>query len=599
MAGKSTLLAALTGGSAERIGVGAQRTSRDVLAAPALDLGEVEIVDTPGVGAKDGAEDVALAMAEVSGADLVLWVASNDSFQEETAQALRAVAFRGKPVVVALNCRAALADELDREDFLEDPDSVYDQHQGHFTTIRSHLVAAGVRPVAEVMLHAEAARQARSDGQFGRDLRCASRVADLLAVLERESADRRIARRVLREADEVRAQAHTLTEGLADVETQLRVSIHLGRGMREDQERRSARLVAACRQRMEDDVVRLVGEKRAWHQKVTDFGPQVSEKWEQEQASLISSLNVALEERLTELSRAISDANLAAQREWSTAARTNLKVNGLSDFRELWKRRAAGILIGGGGALAAAAVGFAIGGPVGGAVGAVASLVITPLRKKVQSMFKSKAKLLEENRELLRTKVGEVLDAFEAQMLTEVVTTVERISGEIAEAFRPREQAETAASRVADVLASQQQAVSAAIASLDRETMACLLQADGRNRLAASVTKVTRLGGVCMAVEVTDDALMEAWLFPPASPEALAFGRAPTAQLPGAFASSYVLGLTEEVPTSNRSRADRTEVATSAQVPQQVLAAWSATLSDHLRSQVQIIHSTVHRSASA
>ena len=71
MAGKSTLLAALTGGSAERIGVGAQRTSRDVFAAPALDLQDVEIVDTPGVGARDGAEDVALAMAEVPGADLV------------------------------------------------------------------------------------------------------------------------------------------------------------------------------------------------------------------------------------------------------------------------------------------------------------------------------------------------------------------------------------------------------------------------------------------------------------------------------------------------------------------------------------------------
>ena len=55
MAGKSTLLAALTGGAAERIGVGAQRTSRDVFAAPALDLQDVEIVDTPGVGAKDGA----------------------------------------------------------------------------------------------------------------------------------------------------------------------------------------------------------------------------------------------------------------------------------------------------------------------------------------------------------------------------------------------------------------------------------------------------------------------------------------------------------------------------------------------------------------
>ena len=167
MAGKSTLLAALTGGSLERIGVGAQRTTRDVFAAPAVDLRDVEIVDTPGVGAKDGAEDVALAMAEVPGADLVLWVASNDSFQEETAQALRAVAFRGKPVVVALNCRAPLVDELDREDFLEDSDSVFDQHEGHFKTIRSHLSTAGVRPV----VRGDAPRRGCPPGTDGQRLR--------------------------------------------------------------------------------------------------------------------------------------------------------------------------------------------------------------------------------------------------------------------------------------------------------------------------------------------------------------------------------------------------------------------------------------------
>ncbi len=211
MAGKSTLLAALTGGASERIGVGAQRTSRDVYAALALDLEDVEIVDTPGVGARDGAEDVAMAMAEVPGADLVLWVASNDSFQEETAQALRAVAFRGKPVVVALNCRAALVDELDREDFLDNPASVFEQHEGHFDTVRAHLSAAGVRPVAEVMLHAEAARLARADVSCGADLSIASRFKYLLEVLERESQVHRVARRVLRATDEVRAQAQAST----------------------------------------------------------------------------------------------------------------------------------------------------------------------------------------------------------------------------------------------------------------------------------------------------------------------------------------------------------------------------------------------------
>lgn len=599
MAGKSTLLAALTGGSLERIGVGAQRTTRDVFAAPAMDLRDVEIVDTPGVGAKDGAEDVAVAMAEVPGADLVLWVASNDSFQEETAQALRAVAFRGKPVVVALNCRAPLVDELDREDFLDDSDSVFDQHEGHFKTIRSHLSTAGVRPISEVMLHAEAARQARTDSDFGSELWEASRLGTLLAVLGQEGRERRTARRLLRGADEVRSQAQALSEAVADVEQAIREIVHVGRGMREDQERRTARLVDASQQRMEDHVVRIVGQRQGWHQTITDFGPQVSEEWDKEQGALVAELDQALNEQLVTLSRALDEEAVAAEREWTAAARSHLKLDGLRDFRGLWKRKAAGIAIGGGGALAAAAIGFAIGGPIGGVVGGVGSLLITPIRKKVQTLFTSKAKVLEANRELLRTKIGEVLGELERQMLATVTDTITRVRKDLASAFTRRAAAEVAAFAVADRLASQQQVIHKATTTLDHETVGCLLHADGRPRLAASVERVTRLPGVCTAIQVPDQTLAEAWLFPPSSPEILTFGRTPTTDLPGANATSYVLGLTEEVPASIRCRPDRTVVTTNAPVPDQVLAAWSATLSDHLGTQVEIVRPSAPRSASA
>jgi gas vesicle protein len=599
MAGKSTLLATLTAGSADRIGVGAQRTSLDVFAAPAVDLRDVEIVDTPGVGALDGADDVALAMAEVPGADLVLWVASNDSFQEETAQALRAVAFRGKPVVVALNCRAPLVDDLDRDDFLEDPDSVFDQHEGHFNTIRSHLSAAGVRPVAEVMLHAEAARQSRLDRDYGSELREASRLDELLASLELESRDRRTARRVLREADEVRSQAEALSQAVATVEQQTREFVHIARGMREDQERRTARLVDACRQRMEDDVIRLIGRRQGWHQNVTDFGPQVSEEWDKEQGALVADLDEALNARLTALSRAVGEATAAAEREWTTAARPNLKVGGLRDFRGLWKRKAAGIVVGGGGALAAAAVGFAVGGPIGAAIGGAGSLLVTPLRKKAQALFTSKAKILEANRELLRTKIGEVLRELESQMLSTGTDTIARVAEEVARSFARRAESEAAAFTVADVMATQQQVIESAISKLDHETVGCLLHADGRPRLAASVERVTRLPGVCTAIQATDEALTEAWLFPPSSPEVLTFGRAPSPGVLGANATSYVLGLTEEVPASIRCRPDHTVVTTNAAVPEPVLAAWSATLSDHLGTQVEIVGPSVQRSAPA
>ncbi|MEP7763097.1 GTPase domain-containing protein [Sanguibacter sp. 25GB23B1] len=629
MAGKSTLLAALTGGSQDRVGIGAQRTSRDVFAAPALDSPDVEIVDTPGVGAKDGAEDVALAMAEVPGADLVLWVASNDSFQEETAQALRAVAYRGKPVVVVLNCRARLVDDLDREDFLEDPDSVFDQHEGHFKTIRAHLSSEGIRPVAEVRLHAEAARQARTDNDFGSALREASRVDRLLEVLDDESRARRTGRRVLREADEVRTQAQTVGEVVAYIEQQIRDTVQVARGMREDQERRFTRLVDACLQTMQDDVIRIIGARQGWHQTVADFGPQVADEWEREQTALVADLDGALKDRLTQLARAVNEASTDAQREWTTAIGTDLKIEGLRDFRGLWKRQAAGLVVGGGGTLAAvlagiklgvvvgaklgaaggvaaggvgAAPGAALGGVAGALTGAVTvlagAIVVTPLRKKVQSLFTSKAKILEENRELLQAKIGEVLEDVELQMLVAVSEAMEGVKQDLAAGFMWGAEAEAAALGVAEVLASQPPVISTALSTLDRETIGCLLLADGRPRLAASVEKVTRLAGVCTAIQVTDEAQAEAWLFPPSSPELLVFGRAPSAGLPGACATSYVLGLTEQVPESIRSRRENTIVATDAHVPDQVLAAWSATLSDHLGTQIEIANPSAPRSIS-
>jgi hypothetical protein len=606
MAGKSTLLAALTGGSAERIGDGRPRYSRDVFAAPAVHLHDVEIVDTPGVGARDGADDVAQAMAEVPGADLVLWVASNDSFQEETAQELRAVALRGKPVVVALNCREPLVDDLDREEFLEDPDSVFAEHEGHFKMIRSHLSAAAVRPVAEVMLHAEAARQARADGDYGADLWEASRLSALLAVLEQESRKRRTARRVLREADEVRSQAQALRGALAAVERETREIVDVGRRMREDQERRTIRLVDACMQRMEDDVVRLVGRRKGWPQNVTDFGPQVVEQWNTEQAALVAELDEALEARLSNLARAIEEAAVAVEREWTTAVRPYLKVTGMRDFRGLWKRKAAGVAVGAGGALASMALGAYVGslaGPAGTVAGAVVmglgSLLVTPVRKKVQSLFTSRAEILEANRDLLRTEISKVLNELEAQVLAEVSGTIAGVLETLTTSHARRAKAEAAALVVADLLACQQQVVDSAVSTLDHETVRCLLRVDGRPRLAASVGKVTRLPGVCILVEVPDEALADTRLFPPSSPEFLAFGRTPSPDLPGASAMSYVLGLTEEVPAFIRCRPDGTIVTTTAPAPNQVLEAWSATLSDHLGTPVKIVRPSASRSVPA
>lgn len=582
MAGKSTLLAALTGGSADRIGDGRQRYSRDVFGAPAIDLHDVEIIDTPGVGAKDGAKDRQRAMAEVAAADLVLWVASNDSFQEETAQSLREVALQGKPIVVALNCRENLADELGREDFLLSPDRAFEQHEGHFSTIGSHLTAAAVRPVAEVMLHAQAAHLARAGNNPDIDLWQASRVEALLAVLQHEARQHRAARRLLRQTDAVRTQAETLKEALSVVELATRETIEIARGAREDQARRTARKIDACEQRMRDDVVRLLGQRRGWHQTITDFGPEVVDLWSREQADLTAQLDDALQRALNELKQGLEATAEDVKSEWSNAVRPHVSVTGMHDFRGMWKRRAAGMVVGAGGGLLAmklgALAGGAVAGPPGMVAGAAVTLIISfairPLRRALQSLFLSKGEIMERNRERLRTEIEEVLDGLEKQVLTEASATIAKIRNDLTAAQGEAAVAERTARDVADLLAQQRQAVATVTATLDLDAIRCLLRADGRPRLAAAVVKVTRSPGICSLVEVQDERLAEGWLFPPSSPEVLAFGRAPSTALRGAHATAYLLSLTEEVPVSIRCGTDETVLTTKAPAPQTVVEAF-------------------------
>lgn len=91
MAGKSTLFEFLTEGDGASVGHGGQRTTRESHTGTILDR-DIEIVDTPGVGAMDGDADYATAFDEVADADLILWVATNEATQEQTGRALAQLA---------------------------------------------------------------------------------------------------------------------------------------------------------------------------------------------------------------------------------------------------------------------------------------------------------------------------------------------------------------------------------------------------------------------------------------------------------------------------------------------------------------------------
>lgn len=99
-AGKSTLRFVLTGDGEDGIGRGGQRTTRTIIEYAWHGL---LLRDTPGVGARDGAADTALAMQAAATADLVLWVVTSDGLQKATVEPVRHIISRGVPVLVAVN----------------------------------------------------------------------------------------------------------------------------------------------------------------------------------------------------------------------------------------------------------------------------------------------------------------------------------------------------------------------------------------------------------------------------------------------------------------------------------------------------------------
>lgn len=110
MAGKSTLMEILTNGDGNSIGLGAQRTTRDVRS---YEWNGLEVTDVPGVAAFEGAEDEELAFKSAAQADLVLFLITDDAPQPVEAECLAQVRRLGKPVLGICNVKTAIDDEDD------------------------------------------------------------------------------------------------------------------------------------------------------------------------------------------------------------------------------------------------------------------------------------------------------------------------------------------------------------------------------------------------------------------------------------------------------------------------------------------------------
>jgi small GTP-binding protein len=116
-AGKSTIREALTNGDGETIGKGSQRTTRDIRE---YYWNNLRVIDTPGISAYEGEEDVKIAESIIDESDLILFLVTNDSIQETEFEKLVQLKSQNKPIIILLNVKVDIDDEIYREIFLNE-----------------------------------------------------------------------------------------------------------------------------------------------------------------------------------------------------------------------------------------------------------------------------------------------------------------------------------------------------------------------------------------------------------------------------------------------------------------------------------------------
>jgi gas vesicle protein len=343
---------------------------------------------------------------------------------------------------------------------------------------------------------------------------------------------------------------------------------------------------------MFSDVDSAVGRLRDWHLSVTDFGKAVQSDWNDEVASLNDELAKALEARLSTLTAEIRSAVEAVDAEWATVSLDQFTLRDLSAFDSVWGNRLARASIGICSAVAVMAAGAFIGGPVGLAIaiagGPAAGIALTPLKNLVDRIFLGKDGVLRERRQEVAKQVGPILDDLTEEYQKVVATRLDELRDGLASERKRSAEHSKSLEDLAARWTNHSQGVRELIREIDLGTTSALLRMNGRERLARSVTRATRVPGVCILAEFEDAAFWEAWLFPPDLGETLAGGKAPIRGGESASALAYALSLAEAGFQLTKANDASALLTTDADLPTAIVETWSGALTAHVGRPIQI-----------
>ncbi|WP_345503003.1 GTPase domain-containing protein [Pedococcus ginsenosidimutans] len=524
MAGKSTLFEALTGGDGSRIGEGAQRTTRETSERPIQALPGVVLVDTPGVGAKDGHEDRLLAFEAMLGCDVVLWVAANDSTQRETAEALVSIADVGKPLIVAMNCRQGIGTEAKRRRLLRDPQRPFRDLEGHVARLQAFLEPLGVRPGAVVAVHALAAFEgAKGDPE----LLSVSGLESLRSAVKDDVDAVGPQRQALTVADACRGPLSDAVESFRRVADELHDLSQLKVRAAAEYLVRMTRALASAQAEGALLVETRIAAGRDWHLRA-DLDGDLNKQMHEHHGQVAKAVESALEEADQDMCEALTDEQGLFADDWTLPPLRDQQHVAFDDAGA-WGNRAAKLATRASFGLATALI--VMSNPVGWVTAAVAlggilvdRTVVQPATKKggwIDRVLPSRQQKVLLLREQVSAANRESLDQIRHSAL-EALEHRRQEYLKLVEANHRAQEAE-AEGRLATASASAASALNlqSLVRQLDAETAGAVLALAGRGRGSAAVRECVRQPGRAMAVGMEGPAADEEALFPSTVPEPL------------------------------------------------------------------------------
>ena len=517
MSGKSTLFTYLTGSDGSRIGKGAQRTTRENLELPLRAVPGCTLIDTPGVGARDGLEDRIEAFGAALSCDLIVWVSTNESFQQEVGESIVEAAKLGKPVWVFMNCREDISSDARVRRLIRNPERLKHHLSGHWNRLESFLSPHGFANGRRFQGHALAAHKGALTSRT--DLIEASGVSDLVAALkievQRYGRQRRFLSAVdttrgtlLDSADSAQERSETL---LTESDGLQQLSSDIERGLRSVLTEQEAAGRNAIQARL--------NARRSWHLHADLFG-DLTGTWEQEVGSLRQELDVALRTTDDAVRDALEEEIGSARDDWDIPL-TSLDPHPIHLDVQAKGNRAAKIALRVGIGTAAVVGTVVTGGLLGAAILAAGSAAEYVSEQKVvnrggwldRRLPGRKAKLEAARKDLGRnTKADlDLMETSAREALRERMAQHEkRLDNHIG---KIRQEALNLTSQ-AGILTLLANGMKDSVETVDALTARTLLLTVGRRRAAMDVQRSWRIPGVGIGLAVPSRTRDELALFP-------------------------------------------------------------------------------------